>query len=1150
MSVHRGNQNLPYGSFELEERHFLTRGRVWLDGIGALARLPLDQARLDRRLGLRTAGYVSGYRGSPLGGLDQRLAQLQSRLQEANVLFQPGVNEDLAATAVWGSQHVNLFDDATLDGVFGMWYGKAPGLDRSADAIRHANMAGVSPHGGTLAIVGDDPLCKSSTLPSDSAGMLRNLGIPVLAPATVAEIVPFGLYGWALSRFMGSWVGLLTDSTVTDASSSFDLDVEDFACHLPQRDIDPHIRLGDHGVMQLHRHQSKLQLAIAFQVANPMHQLIGCATSPQVSIVCGGTQYPQLRSALRQLGYFHDAQLEEQGIQILKLGVLWPLAESWLSAHLHESPTAWICEPPGAFLEEQIKSMLYGSSRTDIYSTQNLLSPFNLVHTQQSDGATLTLALGELLQRTNVLVPDKSVLKQTHSTLVAQSSSATTSEATRTPLFCSGCPHSQSTKVPEGSRALAGIGCHYMVQWMDRETYTPTHMGAEGVTWLGQAPFSRTKHIFANMGDGTYYHSGLLAVRAAVAAKVNITYKLLFNDVVAMTGGQSVDGSLTVADAVAQVRAEGVQRVVVVSNEPQKYTNPNFEVRDRSDLEKLQRDLVDEVGCSVLIYDQTCANELRRRRNRGLEAQSSSHVVINEDVCEGCGDCSDVSICSAIEPLETEFGTKRQINQTLCNQDMACLDGYCPAMVKVEGTKAKFKGGGGSFLPADDAVEVPSSGDIVIAGVGGTGVITISRILAVAAHLAGKLVTTFDQSGLAQKGGAVSAQVRIDDRDETNAPIPQSGASLILGSDPMTAIAPSSTYLCDSRSTVAVVNMHKQSSLKFVIKQEADTTASSHLANLRKEVKRAYDLDANQTSVYLSGTETSANMVMLGYAWQRGLIPLPKSAILRAISLNGALVETNQKAFEGGRAVAAGTLKAPIKFNPKETKDDSERDSNAKLLAARAKLLAKYQNASFAERYVIKCAEVIELDRNINRSSNALSRSFISSYFRLLYSKDEFEVARLLIHANFTRKLDSLFEPGYSSKYQFGSPWLTRFVGSEKVSVGTWFTPILKLLARFKWVRHSALNVFRRSSERRLDREILNEFIADLARIQAGLAEHNYAVATTIFEAYDSVKGYGRVREKYWRRVQQELVKQRLLFDQVLIVHTSQPATKSPSVAG
>lgn len=1091
------------------------KGRVWLDGIRAVARLPLERSNLDTRQGLNTGGYISGYRGSPLGSLDQRFGEIHHELTSRHIEVNPGINEDLAATAIWGTQQTGLFEGSRFDGVFGMWYGKAPGLDRSGDAVRHANHAGTSRHGGVLMMVGDDPSCKSSTLPSFSAGTLRDLKIPILDPATIRDILEFGLYGWELSRYSGLWVAMLCQTALMDSSANFDLDAWPPAFILPPTDESPHIRLQDTPLDQSDRMALKLNLLHQFERFNRINRCWSEPVKPALSIISSGHHFVNLREALRVLGFKDSDDLEKQGIQVIKLGMLWPIASDWLKTKLSNVEEILVVEGPNRFIEDQIYPILYRNSGATISRVGEGNSRTSTAGSFAVAAEQMIRSVGDMLQRRGIEIPDRSVYDRI-CTFDGINALANANHTERRPLFCAGCPHAISTRIPEGSRALAGIGCHYMAQWMDRSTDTFTQMGGEGVNWLGQAPFTDTEHVFVNLGDGTYFHSGLLAIRAAVASGVNVTYKVLFNDAVAMTGGQSVDGSLSVADVVAQLRAEGVAEVVVVSDEPARYTSGEIDVRHRSELDVIQRKLRTVRGCSALIFDQTCAAEKRRRRKRGLTPISKRHLVINDALCEDCGDCTAKSNCSAIEPIETDLGVKRRINATTCNQDLSCLEGFCPAIVEIEGT---FKQSDGIDIPpVDETISLPEYANIFIAGVGGTGVVTLSQMLCAAAHIEGKYVTSLDQTGLAQKGGAVTSHVRINPTPFPETNISSGRTDVLLGCDLVTATDAEVMKLFSHR-TYAFINKEIVPTLDYILENK-NSEFSPLIRRLSDVVAHVDTVDLYRWSSHASGSTTTANTLMLGYAWQSGQIPLQAESIRAAIKLNGVQIAANIHAFEAGRALRAGSLQ----FNPgrrgnyllhppKYLKGDQ-------LLDDREQLLQQYQDEAYAHRLRAGTQEVRsrfadEVDHLVDK--------YIRTYFKLLYVKDEYEVARCLVSSQYQSILDHQFESDYRVTYGFGSPWLTRWRQSEKVQVGTIFKPFLRILAKLKSLRGTALDMFKHSRERQIDRNILGTFENDVNLLIEATTNEADRLFDALLNAYKEVRGYGKIREKNWESIQPRL---------------------------
>ena len=1093
----------------LEAKFDLDQTSLWLTGVQAVARAVLEQAKFDQSNQIESAGYITGYRGSPLGGLDLVLGRMVKQLQDANIVFQPAVNEDLAATALWGSQQVGLFEQSKQDGVFGLWYGKSPGLDRSADAFRHANMAGTAPKGGVLAMVGDDPECKSSTLPSDSSGLLRDLQLPILDPADVREVIDFALYGWALSRFSGCWSSMLAQTSIMDSSATIELPKTRPAFAIPKLDFDPHIRLVDTPLDQEARLAQRIQAVQSFVSSNPINSVLSNPNQPKLTIVTTGKSYSNLRQAFQLLGLKTESDLTNADVRILKLGLIWPLDREWLIEQVRNSQVVLVIESKRAFIETSLRSLLYGKSSIPVVGKSNvdgqpLLTSFGELHID-----SILRALEQLSQtfRFGFTVPpsvDSDVGLQTDTMAM---------NVQRKPIFCPGCPHAHSTKIPEGSRAHAGIGCHYMAQWMHRETYLFTHMGGEGANWIGQAPFTDTSHVFVNIGDGTYFHSGLLAIRAAVNAGVNVTYKVLFNDAVAMTGGQPVDGRLSVSDVVAQVAAEGVKDVRVVANEPHLHQGATYQAHSRTELQDVQRELRGIEGCTVLVVDHTCANEKRRKQKRGLLPQPDKFVVINEDVCEGCGDCVTQSGCSAVVPVQTRFGEKRQIDQTNCIQDEACLDGYCPALVQVSGTRKppskqifKFNS---SDLPEPDRLE---KANILIAGVGGTGVLTISQLLAAAAHVEGKQVSTLDMTGLAQKGGAVISHVRIDASPLWNTRISSGQVDVLLGADTVTSKSLEVAELLAKDRTKAVVNSRLMPSYLSVIDRDQDYGSNETVRDVSGLVRDLTSVDAVGIAKEHTGGSTVANTVLLGYAYQLGLIPLAVSSIERAIELNQVAVEENLAGFNAGRfaTLAVDVVVEDI------ARDESHSDSIEELIEHRFSALKEYQNEGYANQFkdLIKVAQQKDLEFDVGRDS--LTRAVVQAGYKIFAYKDEYEVARLLT----SRKFQSLIDQDYENAkmtFAFAPTWLRDASSGRKVHIGGWFRFGLRLLATLRGIREKWFDPFSYSKERKLDRLIRKSFIDDVNELIPATSAENYESTVQVFESYFRVAGYGRIRESNWR---------------------------------
>lgn len=1117
-------------SFKLDDRYLKESGIVFISGIQALARLPLEQRRLDDQAGLNTGGFISGYRGSPLGGFDQELWRQRELLDAQHVVFEPGLNEELAATAVWGSQQVGLFPGARHEGVFGLWYGKAPGLDRACDALRHGNSAGTSPNGGVLVVVGDDHGCKSSTLPSHSEYAFMDLGMPILNPADVQDVLDFGVFGWALSRFSGSWVGLIALADTMDSAATIKVGADRHRFVQPLAPADVHIRLEDQPLAQEARAEEKRTRAIAFVRANGINRVFGLTArgatgkgKARLGIVTAGKAYLDVRQALAESGLIGEKALEDEGIAILKLGMTWPLDDVAVREFAQRVDTLLVIEEKRGFIEDQLKTLLYGQPDCP-----------TILGKRDARGRSLLPAAGELdtarvAEAIHSIAPltDRTGAKDYPGELAAQRGllSSVTESATnaRTPLFCAGCSHNRSTRVPEGSRASAGIGCHYMAQWMDRETYTVTQMGGEGANWIGQAPFTDESHIFVNLGDGTYYHSGLLAIRASVAAGVNVTYKILFNDAVAMTGGQPIDGPLSVADMIAQLRAEGIDRIEVVSVDPKQHGDLDVPVHPREELDAVQRMLREISGCSVLIYEQTCATELRRRRKRGEAEDPNVRVVINDAVCEGCGDCSVVSSCVAVEPLETEFGIKRAINQTSCNKDLSCIDGFCPSFVQIEGAALKRSSGIDVDLDALRAglaePEIAPTGNILITGVGGTGIVTLSALLGTAAHLDGKAVSTLDMTGLAQKGGAVFGHVRIAaNAGELHTPrIAPARADLLLACDLVTASSREALELASPEKTMCVVNTHVAPTSDFVLRQQSDVQGWQRLRRLARLSKHVFRVDANAHAETLLGDAICANVFMLGYAFQRGGVPLSLDAIEAAIEINGVAVAANLAAFNYGRLAVARPEGLPDAVALSTEAMQPKRSATpAELIEERLEYLTRYQNRAYADRYAALLARITAAEQRARPGSRALTQAIAESYFKLLAYKDEYEVARLYSDGAFQRKLAAQFEPGGRIKVYLAPPLISRIDAAtgrpRKRAFGGWVLKLFRVLAKAKGLRGHWFDPFGWTRERKQERWQIEHFEKIVDELLNTLDRQNLAMAVDIAALPAEVRGFGPVK--------------------------------------
>ena len=1142
----------------LDDKYTLDRGRAFMSGVQALVRLPMLQQQRDRIAGLDTAGFVSGYRGSPLGTYDQSLWAAKKHLAEHRIVFQPGVNEELAATAVWGTQQLDLFPQTKKhDGVFGIWYGKGPGVDRCIDVFKHANMAGTARHGGVLAIAGDDHIAKSSTAAHQSDHVFKACGMPVFFPSTVQEILDHGLHAIALSRYAGVWSGMKTIQEVVESSSSVSVDPDRVDILLPEDFQMPpgglHIRWPDAPLEQEARLMDhKWYAALAYIRANRLNHNVVEGPNDRFGLIASGKAYNDLRQALHDLG-LDDDTCRTLGVRVHKVGVVWPLEASITRQFAQGLQEILVVEEKRQMIEYQLKEELY-NWRADV--RPNVLGKFDEPDGDQSGGewsmpnpsqnwllrakadltpSIIARAVARRLKRLGVPADVAArmdarlrVIDAREQALAAQ---AKTPVGERTPWFCSGCPHNTSTRVPEGSRALAGIGCHYMATWMDRDTVTFSQMGGEGVAWVGQAPFTTDAHVFANLGDGTYFHSGLLAIRQSIASGVNITYKILYNDAVAMTGGQRV-GERPEGHSVPQIMqtlvAEGVAKLVIVTDDPAKYAGvalaPGVTVHHRDELDAIQRQFRALKGTTAIIYDQTCATEKRRRRKRGLMADPAKRVVINEAVCEGCGDCSVQSNCLSVEPVETEFGRKRRINQNACNKDFSCVKGFCPSFVTVEGGQLRKpqrqKKGDLAALPPLPEPALPvaeSAWGIVVAGVGGTGVITIGQILGMAAHLEGKGVVTQDAAGLAQKGGATWSHIQIANRPEAifTTKVDTAQADLVIACDPLVAAQRPTLATMQPGRTWVALNRHGTPTASLVRNPDWQFPEAGCDGALEQAVgaQGLGAFDAEQAATELLGDSIYANPLLLGYAWQHGRIPLGRAAILRAMELNGVQVAANQAAFEWGRRCAHDPSGVRSLFAAQKVIQIVRRPSLDETIARRAEFLSAYQNAAYAEQYRAFVARVREAEAPF--SSTRLTEAVAQSLFKLMAYKDEYEVARLHADAAFAAKIGEMFEGEVKLVHHFAPPILGRTDAQGrpvKQAFGPWMHKALPWLATLKFLRGTAFDPFGRTEERRTERALIQQYRASVEALLARLSKERLDTAVEIARLPLEIRGFGHVK--------------------------------------
>ncbi|WP_321948947.1 indolepyruvate ferredoxin oxidoreductase family protein [Paraburkholderia sp. J10-1] len=1162
----RASLEAALASVTLDDKYTLERGRAYMSGIQALVRLPMLQQERDKAAGLNTAGFISGYRGSPLGGLDQSLWKAKQHLAAHQIVFQPGVNEDLAATAVWGSQQVNLYPSAKYDGVFSMWYGKGPGVDRSGDVFKHGNSAGSSPHGGVLVLAGDDHAAKSSTLAHQSEHLFKACGLPVLFPSNVQEYLDFGLHGWAMSRYSGLWVAMKCVTDVVESSASVEIDPhrtniilpEDFA--MPEGGLN--IRWPDPPLVQEARLLDyKWYAGLAYVRANKLDRIEIDSPHARFGIITGGKAYLDVRQALTDLG-LDDETCSRIGIRLYKVGCVWPLEAQGAHAFARGLEEILVVEEKRQILEYAIKEELYNwpdAQRPRVYGKfdekdgaggewsvpmGNWLLP---AHYELSP-AIIAKAISTRLEKFE-LPSDVRARIAARMTVIEAKEKALAKprvQAERKPWFCSGCPHNTSTNVPEGSRAMAGIGCHYMTVWMDRNTSTFSQMGGEGVAWVGQAPFTNDKHVFANLGDGTYFHSGLLAIRAAIASKANITYKILYNDAVAMTGGQPVDGTLTVPQITHQVAAEGAAKIAIVTDEPEKYEGepatklaPGVTIHHRDQLDAIQRELREIPGTTILIYDQTCATEKRRRRKRGTYPDPAKRVVINEAVCEGCGDCSVQSNCLSVEPLDTEYGTKRQINQSTCNKDFSCLKGFCPSFVTVEGgqlRKPKTSSVANDAMPGVPTPDVPAIGrpyGVLVTGVGGTGVVTIGALLGMAAHLEAKGVTVLDVTGLAQKGGAVMSHVQIANQpgDIHATRIAMGEANLVIGCDAIVTAGDDCVSRMQEGMTHVVLNSAPTPTAEFIKNPQWQFPGSNTEADVRAAAgtDNVATVDANHYALALLGDAIYTNPFVLGYAWQKGWLPLTHESLVRAIELNAVQVEKNLAAFEWGRRVAYDRA-AVDQLVKKPLPEQSADAAGAKIVSLhtpkaldalidkRAQYLAAYQNEAYAARYRALVAEVRAAEGKLDRPDGqfTLTEAVAKNLHKLMAYKDEYEVARLYADPAFIEKIKASFEGDWKVNFHLAPPSFAKHDDKGhllKKQYGPRMLSAMRLLAKLKFLRGTALDPFGRTEERRHERALIGEYEALMREVTGGLSEANLPLAVELANLPDAIRGYGHVKE-------------------------------------
>ncbi|MCP4490970.1 MAG: indolepyruvate ferredoxin oxidoreductase family protein [Gammaproteobacteria bacterium] len=1115
----------------LDDKYSMQKTRAYITGIEALVRLPLLQQQRDANRGINTAGFISGYRGSPLGGVDQAMWKAKPWLDLHNIHFQAGINEDLAATSVWGSQQTGLFEGARYDGVFGMWYGKGPGVDRSMDAIKHANAAGTSKYGGVLAIAGDDHACKSSTLPHQSEHMFIGASVPVLNPSNVQEVLDLGIYGWELSRYCGCWVAMKAITENMDAAISADIDPERINIILPEEfelpDDGVHLRWPDPPMAQERRlNKFKIYAAREFARVNGLNRIVVNSSKPRFGIITSGKAYLDVMQALEDFG-IDTATAEQIGLRVYKVGMSWPLEPVTTHEFAEGLEEILVVEEKRSVIEDQLTGQLYNypvKARPRVFGEFDENGDDLLTNIGELTPAMVSLAIASRIEG---FFQSEKISNRVEWIKRKQASLAVPDDGIeRIPHFCSGCPHNTSTKVPEGSRACAGIGCHYMAIWMpDRATQTFTQMGGEGATWIGQAPFTDTRHVFQNLGDGTYFHSGILAIRAAVAAGVNITYKILYNDAVAMTGGQPLDGSLKIADLIYQIYGEGIKRIALVSDQLSKWSGQfrqisGFSLHHRDEMDTLQRELREFKGVSVIIYEQVCAAEKRRRRKKGILADPAKRLFINTAVCEGCGDCGIQSNCLSLLPVETELGRKRQIDQNACNKDYSCIKGFCPSFVTVSGGQLKkckpvaaLSDSVFEALPEPDMPALTQPWNIVVTGIGGTGVLTVGSIIGMAAHIEGNGCATLNQTGLAQKFGAVVCHVRIASKQRSiNAVrIPAGEADLLLGCDLVVSSGFEAMAKVSKDRSHAVVNAAEVPTSALILNPDMPFPQQIMREKIEAEVgtQNTSFLDSNRIASELLGDSIASNLFLLGYAWQLGLVPVSAAALDEAITLNGVEVEFNQQAFLWGRRYAHQPQQVRALVKAEKSVKSLSLDE---LIEDRAGRLVEYQDANYAETYRHHIAQIQAIDTE----PFALTSAVTKNLYRIMAYKDEYEVSRLYCQKKFVDEISQQFEGDFKLGFNLAPSIFNRLdknTGrSVKYAFGGWMMKVFSVLSTMKALRDTAFDPFGYSSERRLERGDIENYLSLLGLVKSGLTKENYALAYELCDAVTLLRGFGPVK--------------------------------------
>ena len=1112
----------------LDDKYDLVEGKAYMTGIQALVRLPLDQKRLDSQAGHNTAGFISGYRGSPLGGYDQRLRAAQKWLDAHHIKFWEGLNEDLGATAVWGSQQLGLFPGADRDGLFGIWYGKAPGVDRTGDVFKHANAAGSSALGGVLAVLGDDHMCKSSTLPSQSEFAMQDAEIPVLNPASIQDVLDYGLHGIAMSRFTGGWSAMTALADTMDSGAVVDVSLDRMNFVTPEferPDGGLHIRRADPPLEKERRlREFKLPAALALVLAIQVDRVILPSAKPKVGLIVTGQAARDVFEAMAALGLTPE-DASKLGVSIYKVAMPWPLEPEGIRSFCEGLDRVLVIEHKRPLIEDQLRAALYplpekkrprleGKKTTD---GQPLLSQI------------ASIPVPEIAEALMYVLPKGWDTRKADAYFarVGRAGEAARTNATptvRTPHYCSGCPHNTSTVVPEGSRALAGIGCHYMANFMpDRNTDMTSQMGGEGIAWIGQHFATSENHMFVNLGDGTYSHSGSLAIRAAVTSGANITYKILYNDAVAMTGGQTVESGQTPQQIATQVKGEGVETIVIVTEDPVRYAAVKglprqVRIYDRSDLDKVQKELRETPGVSVLIYDQICATEKRRRSKRGLRTPDRTRVLINTEVCEGCGDCSIKSNCLSVEPIETELGRKRRINQSTCNTDLSCVTGFCPSFITV--TDGEFTANDqprpeidATHIPLPDTPSLEQAWNVVFTGVGGTGVTTVAAILAMGAHVDGNAASSLDMTGLAQKGGPVLCHVRFAREPDmiSTGRVPPASADCMIACDLVVAAGGDALTLMDTERTAAFANSDVTPTSEFIRDRSKKFESDLLASRVKRQASDFAAFDAEALAILYFNDAIYTNMIMAGFAWQKGRVPISLRGLYRAIKLNGVKTDDNMAAFDLGRIAAYDPERLEAAKDPRGHVVEMTLDE---LIANRVERLQNYQNKKYAAQYEALMQKVRAAETKAELGER-FSETVARFAFKVMAYKDEYEVARLWTDGKFDAYLAKTFKGG-KLNYHLAPPLFSKkdeHGHLRKKAYGPWMKLSFKFLKRFKWLRGTRFDPFGWTEERQMERKLRDQYLDNIERMLPALAEQNLELAVMLAKVPDEIRGYGHVKE-------------------------------------